>query len=247
MRMNRKGGARMTTETSRRGSDPDDGRWFSPDALALLYRAQEDIQWLLDRGYKPGPASAFVGSHYQLTQRQRTAVLRASSPAAQYARRKSCLLPPEKAKDGCLYIDGFNLIITLESALSGSIIIRGKDGVLRDLAGLRGTYRLIGMTDRVLELIGKCFREISVPEAVFYLDKPVSNSGRLRQRILEYAGQWRIPVRVELVPNADAVLSPMSRIVTGDSVILDQCISWFNLSDVIVRDYIRDAWIVSFD
>ena len=42
------------------------------------------------------------------------------------------------AKDNCLFIDGFNLIITLEVALSGSSVLLGKDQVLRDLAGLRG-------------------------------------------------------------------------------------------------------------
>ena len=74
----------------------------------------------------------------------------------------------------------------------------------------------------------------------------MSNSGRLRNRILEYAEKWNIPVRVELVPNADVILAGMERIVTGDSVLLDRCTSWFNLSAWIVGSYIKDAWIVSF-
>jgi len=157
------------------------------------------------------------------------------------------MLTFEAAKEGRLYIDGFNLIITLEVALSGSLVILGKDGVLRDLAGLRGTYFLIDQTDVALDLIGETFKELSIPGAVFYLDAPVSNSGRLRSRILKHAEKWHIPVTVELVPNSDLVLSKMSRVVSGDSIILDQCSSWFNLSRKIVTDLIKDAWVVTFN
>jgi hypothetical protein len=39
----------------------------------------------------------------------------------------------------------------------------------------------------------------------------------------------------------------MERIVTGDSVILDRCTSWFNLARKIIDDNIREAWIVSIN
>jgi len=237
----------MPPKKTRRGFDPDDRDDFSGEALSKLAAAEEEIQWLLDRGYKIAPAVDFVGNHYQLSSRQRTALQRASSSTHQCTRRLSSMLPFEAAKDGCLYIDGFNLIITLEVALSGSLVILGKDGILRDLAGLRGTYFLIEQTDLALDLIGETLKELSVPGAVFYLDAPVSNSGRLRSRILEHAAGWDITVTVELVPNSDLVLSKMPRVVTGDSIILDQCSSWFNLAKKIVTDRIKDAWIVNFN
>ena len=53
------------------------------------------------------------------------------------------------------------------------------DGNIRDLAGLRGTYKLIDKTDRAIDLIGQELEKLKVSKAVFYLDKPVSNSGRL--------------------------------------------------------------------
>jgi hypothetical protein len=230
----------------RRGFDENDKRWFSNEAVLKLRIAQEEVQWLLDRGYKQDGAITFVGNHYLLSSRQRLALQRSTSTSLQYEKRKKRMLPIEDAKDGCLYIDGFNLIITIEVALSKSIVILGNDGVMRDLAGLRGTYRLIEQTDSALELIGKSFSELSVPKAKFYLDAPVSNSGRLYGRILEHADKWDMPVEVELVPNADVVLCNMERVVSSDSVIIDRCISWFNLSRKIINDYIKDAWIVSF-
>ena len=127
----------------------------------------------------------------------------------------------------------------MEVALSGSPILLGKDGVYRDLAGLRGTYRLIDKTDAALNLIEKTLQELNVPMVKFYLDSPASNSGRLKSKIFELSEQWGMPVEVELVPNVDVVLSSKERIVTGDSIILDECKSWFNLSRKIIEDYIQ--------
>lgn len=233
--------------TTKRGFDQEDNRWFSPKALAQLKIAQEEIQWLLDRGYKLSSIIELVGNHYQLSLRQRTALQRATSTKLQYEKRKSTQLSPEVAKDGFLYIDGFNLIITLEVALSGSILILGNDGILRDLAGLRGTYRIIEQTNIALELIGNTLKKLEVPGVKFFLDSPVSNSGRLKNMILESLTKLGIYTEVELVPNADVVLSKMDRIVTGDSIILDSCQSWFNLSRIIVESNIKNPWIVSLN
>lgn len=234
----------MSTKNVKRGFDPNDVNIFAKESIGKLEIAQDEIQWLLDRGYKLKHIIEFVGNHYLLSARSRTALQRTTASRVDCDRRKSTMLSFEYAKDGCLFIDGFNIIITLEVALSGSPILLGNDGVFRDLAGLRGTYRLIDKTDIALNLIGKTLRELGVPRVKFYLDSPVSNSGRLKSKILECSEQWEIPVEVELIPNVDAVLARQKRIVTGDSIILDECQSWFNLSRKIIEDYIKDAWIV---
>jgi hypothetical protein len=234
----------MSTKNVRRGYDPDDEKIFSNENIEKLKIVQEEIQWLLDRGYKMKQVIEFTGNHYLLSSRARTALQRTTSSMADYEKRKSTMLLLECAKDGCLNIDGFNLIITLEVAMSGSPILLGKDGVYRDLAGLRGTYRLIDKTYDALNLIGKALKELNVPMVKFYLDSPVSNSGRLKSKIYELSEQWGIPVEVELVPNVDVILAGMERIVTGDSIILDECKSWFNLSRKIIEDYVQDAWLI---
>lgn len=237
----------MASNNTRRGFDPKDKRFFSAEAVINLGIAQEEIQWLLDRDYSIDTVINFVGNHYLFSSRQRLALRRATAMETQYNKRRSTLLPLENAKYGCMFIDGFNIIITLEVALSGGVIILGKDGVLRDLAGLRGTYRLINKTETALDLIGIALNEFNVPQVKFFLDEPVSNSGRLRNKILSHSKVWNIPTEVELVRDPDPILSNMGRVVTGDSIILDNCKSWFNLSRKIVEDYIKDAWIVRFD
>lgn len=231
-----KGGVSTASRSARRGVDVKDDKWFSKEAVLILRKAQEEVEWLLNRGYKIGSVIELVGGHYQLSARQRTTLLRATSSSLQVEKRKSKLLPYSAAEDGNINIDGFNLIITLEVALSGGVLILGNDGTIRDLAGLRGTYSIIDKTDKALNLIYRLLSELNVSHVKFYLDAPVSNSGRLKTRIYEHSLKWRLPVEVELVPNADPVLSKLERVVSSDSIILDNCKSWFNLSRKLVDD-----------
>lgn len=234
----------MSKKPVKRGFDPDDFKWFSDEAVEKLRKAQDEVQWLLDRGYKFDSVIPFICNHYLFSSRQRLTLQRSISSSLKLEKRKKTMLPLEAAKEGCVYIDGFNLIITLEVALSGSPVILGKDGVLRDLAGLRGTYRIIDKTEVALKLIGKSLSELSVPAAMFFLDSPVSSSGQLGSKILEYSYDWNIPVDVELVPNADVALSKMNRVVTSDAIILDSCTGWFNLARKITEDNISYAWVI---
>ena len=45
-----------------------------------------------------------------------------------------------------LWIDGYNALTTIESALSGSVILRARDGCYRDMASMHGTYRKVQET-----------------------------------------------------------------------------------------------------
>jgi len=237
----------MTPDSVRRGYDPDDARLFADESLPLMRTAQEEIRWLLNRGYPMGSVTELVGSHHQLAARQRTALQRSTASDRQLAGRESTRLPLQAAFQQTLLIDGFNLIILLEVALSGSLLVLGQDDVLRDLAGLRGTYRIVAQTERAVDLIGHSLSSLGVSDTVFYLDENVSNSGRLRHLILERAGSWPMTVRVDLVSNADSCLYRQERIVTGDSFVLDTCRSWFNLARQIVSESIPQGWIFRLD
>ena len=66
----------------------------------------------------------------------------------------------------------------------------------QSLARIRGTYRLIDKTYDAINLIGKALKELNVPMVNFYLDSPVSNSGKLKSKILEYSEQWGFRLRL---------------------------------------------------
>jgi hypothetical protein len=234
----------MSTVSHGRGASPEDAELFAKAALPRLLTAQEEAAWLLGRGYPVSTVIRTVGDHHQLHARQRLALLRSTCSAAQRADRAARAVPREQVRDQALAVDGFNLLISLEVALTGGVVLVGADGALRDLAGLRGSYHLLDATDRALALVEEAIRALAPASLGFWLDAPVSNAGRLRQRILERAAAWPCPVDVTLVPDADPVLAGRACVVSSDAAVLDACVSWVNLATWIVRDRIPEAWVV---
>lgn len=228
----------------KRGFVPTDIRDFSKKNIDTLKRASSDVLVMIDRGYPIKSVSTFVGNHYQLSERQRIAIARAISPTADVNVRL------DKLKTSCeeesVYIDGLNVIITLETMLSQTTLIKCMDETIRDLCGLRGTYRLIENTDIAIKLIGDELQRLKVSKVIFYLDKPVSNTGRLAQRIHELLQDYSFIVETELVPNADVILEIKDNVITSDAIILNKCNSWINLVSNILYKYYPDTPIVNF-
>ena len=194
----------------RRGYVPTDEKEFSCESQKILRKAQQDLLYLLDQGYRIQGASTFVGNHYMLSERQRLAIVRATAMTEILKLREEKRLTKEQIGSKLLF-DGLNVIITLEVALSNSTLIHCMDGTIRDLAGLRGTYRLIDKTDIAIRLIGEELSKTKVEEVIFYLDAPVSNTGRLKQRLLELWKGYPFHTVVELVDNADVILKKGSK------------------------------------
>lgn len=126
-------------------------------------------------------------------------------------------------------------------ALSGSLLLEGMDGTVRNLAGLRGSYRIIDKTVQAVELLLNQMERLGVKQALFYLDQQVSNSGRLRALLLDMATDCRLQVQVELNPCVDSILSGLENVVTADAIILDKCGSWHNLNRGLIEGFIQDT------
>jgi len=221
-------------KNTRRGYVDTDAKEFSSENLLILQKAQMEVHWFLDRGYPIKNVVTFIGDHYLLSNRQRLALMRSTSTTASLAERKNKEVTT--CENQTIHIDGFNLIITLEVALSSGTLIKCMDGTVRDLAGLRGTYRLIDKTDVAISLIGKRLQALCVAEAIFYLDAPVSNSGRLKERIFQIICDYGYKVRVDVVNNPDALLKSKANVVTSDAIILNDCTSWVNMGMAIISD-----------
>lgn len=204
--------------------------------------AAQEIVYLLGRGYPLATAIDVVGNHHQLEARQRLALQRALCSPEQRRKRGERVLERTAIAGRTLLVDGFNLVITVEVALSGGLVLDCADATLRDLAGLRGSYHPVKETDDALDVIGDELKSLRPQNVRFFLDAPVSNSGRLRSRIEAHAKKWSVPVDVELVPNPDAILARAENAVTSDSTILDRCPSWVNLARYVVDRHIPHAW-----
>ncbi|MDB4967883.1 MAG: hypothetical protein JWN44_3572 [Myxococcales bacterium] len=232
----------MPNQQRHRGAHPEDLRLFDRSQLKRMRPAAEEIVWLLGRGYPLATAVELVGNHHQLEARQRTALQRSLCSPDQRRGRESRAVERTAARGRTLLVDGFNLIITVEVALSGGLILDCYDGTVRDLAGVRGSYHAVDETDAALDLIGKELGALAPAHVRFFLDAPVSNSGRLRARIEDWAHRWPFSLEASVVPNPDAILARADNAVTSDSAVLDRCGSWLNLGRFIVDRHVPSAW-----
>lgn len=228
---------------SRRGYIPEDDKQFKGQQLEFLRKAADEVQFLLDHGYDVKPTTTFVGNHYMFSERQRLALARSVSSKEWICRRNAKELLQKGQQDfpSMVHIDGFNTIITLEVMLSGSPIFYCRDGVLRDLAGLRGTYRIIDKTQTAIELILGRLESLNISKACFYLDAPVSNSGRLSSLIRQCAQNYHLSVEVQIIPDVDRVLEKLPGVISGDAIILNRCISWLNIMPKILEE-LESVW-----
>ena len=214
-------------DTVKRGFVPSDEDEFVKQ-IDKLRRAGEDLYYLINRGYPLKNASVFTGNHFLLSERQRLALVRSVSAESRIAERKKkeleCL--PEGAD---VYIDCFNTVISLETAFSGSTLLLCMDGAVRDLAGLRGTYRIIDKTEPAVTAVKNVLEKEKAGTAHFLIDAPVSNSGRLRAFIESIFTGSAVKAEFEVINNVDKALYDRENVVSSDAVILDRCVSWFNL------------------
>lgn len=237
----------MPDKRTHRGPHPEDAALFSCVARPVLASAVDDLCWLLSKGYAPESSLKLVGDRYALVARQRVAVARCSCAASVCEERKRREVEISVLKNHPLWLDGYNVLTTIEAALGGGVILLARDGAYRDMASMHGSYHKVEETLPALGILGCLLEESGVAECVWLLDRPVSNSGRLKTLMETLAAENRWPWRIELVANPDAVLSISPEIVvTADSIILDRCQAWFNLCCEAISRYVPQAWILDF-
>lgn len=215
---------------AKRGFVPEDERNFSTTALEAMRVASRHICYLVNEGYELKQATTFVGNHYMFSERQRLAIARSIATDAQLTQRKA----KEKTSvaGGEVWIDGFNTIITLEVMLSDAILFDCMDGTIRDLAALRGTYRIIPETETAIRLLLATLTEMQVKTAHILLDEPVSNSGRLKSLIADIGEGGAVELDIRILKEVDKELWTKDDVITADSIILDHCTGWINLMRV---------------
>ena len=134
-----------------RGAHPADPELFGLDQLSKLRLAVSELSWLLSRGYNLTSSLKLVGDRHGLRERQRLAVRRSSCSDQDRQRRKDHCISVEQIGNESVIVDGFNLMITVEAALSRGPLLIGVDGCIRDLSSVHGSYRSVEETDRAID------------------------------------------------------------------------------------------------
>ena len=144
-----------------------------------------------------------------------------------------------------LWIDGYNVLTSLEAALSGGVILHARDGCYRDMASMHGSYRKVEETIPALTILGELLAEWKIARCQWLFDQPVSNSGRLRTILQELAERRGWSWEVFLVPDPDRDLMATDHVVaSSDSQVLDHARRWFNLARMAIELRATNAWVI---
>jgi len=232
-----------------RGPAPKDAQLFAPDVIGRLQVATRELAWLIERGYASPSALTLVGDRHALTARQRSAIERAAVPDAVAALRRARRVELGALRDRTLAIDGFNVLIVGESALSGAPIFVGRDEAVRDLGGVHGSWHRVAETERVIDALTSIVNAAGCARVRVFLDAPVSNSGRLRGMIeASFAARPSMPpFEVTLVPNADHALRAETDavIASADGWVIDGANAWTELVQPIAEHASVSPWRIA--
>ena len=237
----------MTDRRRHRGPHPKDAQLFSPAWLPALRCGVADLSWLLSRGYPVRASLALVGDREGLTVRQRLAVRRCACSEDQRIERRERCASPETMPDAVVWIDGFNVLTTIETALGGGVLVIARDGALRDMASMHGSYRTVEETHPAIQAVAEVLEERGATRCRWLLDAPVSNSGRLASILREFADEQGLHWAVEVVNDPDRVLAaapPDVLVASADSQIMDAAPMTWQLARETVERMRPTRWIL---
>ncbi|ACU63039.1 DUF434 domain-containing protein [Chitinophaga pinensis] len=220
----------------------EDSQLFgTPEAQQQLQQGLEDMYFLLSREYPFKASLALVGNRHQLVKRQQTALQGMACSAVQLETRKRKEVSAAALKDKAVYLDAFNVLILLETALSGNFVFRGLDGCFRDISSVHGSYRKVDQTEAALLLAGNALRELGAAKVTWVFDAPVSNSGKMKGVCYELAAQHGFTWEAVLEASPDKFLiDSQALICSSDAWILDECTAWFNLGAYVIEQLLHN-------
>ena len=184
--------------------------------------ACDEYKYLREKGYPEKATLKLVGDKHRLTRVQRNSMFRGIVIAALAEPRQRKIIPPSEVPGSSLGIDWYNVLITVESYLKGSLIFICEDGIVRDSSATHGSYRSTELTAKALLKIVHELTIMAPSRIDVFLDAPIAFSGLMAEEIRRRLDTLPCPALVSLAHSADYPLKAYDGIVaTSDSVILD--------------------------
>lgn len=122
-------------------------------------------------------------------------------------------------------MDGYNVLITLESALfHPDTILESDDGVLRDTKAVFGKYRPHEDTFHVLDILVTFLKKTGIKKVHFFYDRPVTRSGELAKLTRVVLKKHSLPGDAATSPYVDRKLANSGDkvIATSDGPLMDK-------------------------
>lgn len=144
-----------------------------------LMDAVRDLRYLLNQGYPRDSAVGFVANHYRLRLQGRHLLARCVFSREEAAEHQEKAVSASEVGGRRLGIDGYNVLITVESILTKKQVVWCDDGFIRDLRAIFGKYRMSRSTWRALVELLQTVSDVGPKGVVILFDQQVSRSGEL--------------------------------------------------------------------
>lgn len=203
----------------------------------IIVKAIEDYKYLINRGYKWKSALNLITGRYMLNKSERALIFRAIHPSDLALNIRHKILKPEEINDLDLGIDGYNVLITLETLVKRGLIVKCDDGLLRDLQSLFLRYKVSEYTYRALGLIEEFVSTFNPSKTLIYLDRKKSKSGELARTIRFLARNFS----VYTVEKADVKASESQVTATSDIVPLTKAKKIVDIPGYFISRYTVNA------
>lgn len=210
-----------------------------------LSEAARDARPLLERGYPRDRVLDLVGDHWDLDAAERHVLRRAVFAPSQARRRAARLLAPGDIAGREVAVDGHNVIITLQSALTGRTLVLGDDGVIRDVSGIGRNHRPDQTTLQAARLMLGGLQELSPDRVDVLLHARLPQSGDLAAGITNLMAELGLTGRSETTDSVRRRLAEHSGpVASGDAAVLEAGDAPFDLAGCILRGWEpAPAWV----
>jgi len=183
--------------------------------------AIDDMKYLLNKGYKKKSALNFVSNHYGLDRKERNFLLRYVFSDRDIEEHKSKLVPIESIRGRDVVIDGYNVLVTVETILNNGRVVRGMDGFLRDTSGVFSKYRFDRNTKNAINSVLGVLKKYKPGYILFIFDSQISMSGELAGYVRRKLREFDLEGDAKTSRSADHEIVSLDKItMSSDSIII---------------------------
>ncbi|WP_406671231.1 DUF434 domain-containing protein [Methanolobus sp. ZRKC4] len=208
-----------------------------------MAEAATDIRYLLERGYKKDSSIRFAGDHYRLDKNDRYILARTVfSPETSKARKKK-KIHREELKGKTLLVDGYNVLITLESMLGGERMWIADDSFLRDIQGVFNNHTNDNLTFQAVEKMLSFLLSTEIKKTDVLLDTQMKRSGELAAFIRKRMKELSIKGEARTSRHVDYDLKnchPSYVVATADGIIIDSVKNVIDIPACIYRKWNKE-------
>lgn len=196
-----------------------------------LLKPARDIRSILRWGYPKFATIRFVADHFQLSLEERHILTRVIMPPDRIVSRINKKVECTGIKDRDLLLDGYNVLLSVDSLLKKESMWFCDDGYIRDTRYYFSKAKQAEDIEEALNAVLKFLYETGPKSVIFLLDAQISRSGELagfiRHKMKEYgiSGEARTSKIADFELKTEGGSSEKKIVLaTSDGIVIDSAL-----------------------